>query len=185
MILAKNYNFPFSKIHIFGCFKGFSRFQDMLYFMIDHNKCPSSEKSDEKCILRKSNFHQVLPTHGWFLNIPPPTTLELHNTPTIYWPDCLRSCGRSRTAPSTRGPAWWWWWPGSWRRCAPCPRWPRSPPPSPSPHLTLCSVSCSAWRATPSTPSTSSAPPSAPSSPRTRYGLLYLHYTSNNSIKII
>ena len=31
--------------------------------MIDHNKFPSSEKSAEKCILRKSNFHQILPTH--------------------------------------------------------------------------------------------------------------------------
>ena len=54
--------------------------------------------------------------------------------------------------------------------------------PSPSPDLTLCSVSCSACGATPSTPSTSSAPPSAPSRPRRRYGLLYLHYTSNNCI---
>ena len=31
---------------------------------IDHNKCPSSEKSDEKCILGKSNFHQILPING-------------------------------------------------------------------------------------------------------------------------
>ena len=31
--------------------------------LIDHNKCPSSEKSDEKCILRKSKFHQILPNH--------------------------------------------------------------------------------------------------------------------------
>ena len=54
--------------------------------------------------------------------------------------------------------------------------------PLPLPQLTLRSVSCSAWGATPSTPSTSSAPPSAPSRPRRRYGLLYLHYTSNNCI---
>ena len=25
--------------------------------------CPSSEKDDEKCILRKSDFHQILPKH--------------------------------------------------------------------------------------------------------------------------
>ena len=32
------------------------KFQDKFSDMIDHNKCPFSEKSDEKCILRKSNF---------------------------------------------------------------------------------------------------------------------------------
>ena len=42
------------------------KFQDKFYDIIDHNKCPSSEKSDEKCILRKSNFHQILPTHAMF-----------------------------------------------------------------------------------------------------------------------
>ena len=35
------------------------KFQDKFYDIIDHNKCPSSEKSDEKHLLRKSNFHHV------------------------------------------------------------------------------------------------------------------------------
>ena len=39
------------------------KFQDKFYDMIDHNKCPSSEKSDEKCILRKSNFHHSEPRY--------------------------------------------------------------------------------------------------------------------------
>jgi len=39
------------------------KFQDKFYDIIVHNKCPSSEKDDEKCILRKSDFHQILPTY--------------------------------------------------------------------------------------------------------------------------
>ena len=38
------------------------KFQDKFYDIIVHNKCPFSEKDDEKCILRKSDFHQILPT---------------------------------------------------------------------------------------------------------------------------
>ena len=37
------------------------KFQEKFYFIINHNKCPSGEKFDEKFILRKSNFHQILP----------------------------------------------------------------------------------------------------------------------------
>ena len=43
-------------------------FQDKFYDIIDHHKCPSSEKSTEKCILRKSNFHQILPKYGYWFN---------------------------------------------------------------------------------------------------------------------
>ena len=32
--------------------------------MSDHNKCPSSEKEDEKCIFRLSYFHRIEPMHG-------------------------------------------------------------------------------------------------------------------------
>ena len=39
------------------------KFQDKFYDIKDHNKCPSSEKSAEKCVLRKSNFHQILPRY--------------------------------------------------------------------------------------------------------------------------
>ena len=37
------------------------KFQDKFYNIIDHNKCPSSEKQNQKCILRKSYFHQIQP----------------------------------------------------------------------------------------------------------------------------
>ena len=40
------------------------KFQDKFYDIIDHNKCPSSEKSDEKCILRKSNFQHFEPRYA-------------------------------------------------------------------------------------------------------------------------
>ena len=46
------------------------KFQDKFYDIIDHNKCPSSEKSAKKCILRKSYFHHSEPTYnnmGWKL----------------------------------------------------------------------------------------------------------------------
>ena len=39
------------------------KFQDKFYDIIGHKKCPSSEKSAEKCIWRKSNFHGILPIH--------------------------------------------------------------------------------------------------------------------------
>ena len=39
------------------------KFQDKFYDIIDHNKCPSSEKQNQKCILRKSYFHQIQPTY--------------------------------------------------------------------------------------------------------------------------
>ena len=60
--------FNFSKIHIFGFFKGFWRSnwnsKTNIMILIDHNKCPSSEKSDEKCILRKPKFHRILPIYS-------------------------------------------------------------------------------------------------------------------------
>ena len=40
------------------------KFKDKFYDIIGHNKCPSSEKSAEKCILKKSYFHRILPIHG-------------------------------------------------------------------------------------------------------------------------
>ena len=42
------------------------KFQDKFYDIVDHNKSPSSEKSAEKCILRKSNFHRNLPRHIFY-----------------------------------------------------------------------------------------------------------------------
>ena len=45
------------------------KFQDKFYDMIDHNKCPTSEKSAEKCILRNSYFHHSEPSHDVFLYI--------------------------------------------------------------------------------------------------------------------
>ena len=40
------------------------KFQVKFYDIIDHNKCPSSKKSAEKCILRKSFFHHSEPKYG-------------------------------------------------------------------------------------------------------------------------
>ena len=39
------------------------KFQDKFYDIIDHDKCPSSENSTEKCILRKSYFHHSEPRY--------------------------------------------------------------------------------------------------------------------------
>ena len=39
------------------------KFQDKFYDIIGHKKCPSSEKSAQKCIWRKSNFHGILPNY--------------------------------------------------------------------------------------------------------------------------
>ena len=39
------------------------KFQDKFYNVIDYNKCPSSEKEDEKCIFGKSYFHQIQPNY--------------------------------------------------------------------------------------------------------------------------
>ena len=39
------------------------KFQDNSYNRINNNKCPSSEKEDEVCILRNSYFHQIQPIH--------------------------------------------------------------------------------------------------------------------------
>ena len=46
-----------------GILEGKLKFQDKFYNMIDCNKCPSSEKDDQKCILRKSYFHQIQPSY--------------------------------------------------------------------------------------------------------------------------
>ena len=66
-ILVKIRNFPFKKNTQFWLFSEVLevklKFQDKFYDIIDHNKWPSSEKSNEKCILRKSNFHQILPSY--------------------------------------------------------------------------------------------------------------------------
>merc|ERR1712218_12100 len=42
------------------------KFRDKFYNIIDYNKCPSSEKEDEKCIFRKSYFHQIQPNYTLF-----------------------------------------------------------------------------------------------------------------------
>ena len=39
------------------------KFQVKFYDIIDHNKCPSSKKSAEKCILRNSYFHHSEPSY--------------------------------------------------------------------------------------------------------------------------
>ena len=66
-ILAENIHFSFVKIPHFWLFSGVLevklKLQDKFYAIFDHNKCPSSEKEDEKCILRKSYFHQIQPNH--------------------------------------------------------------------------------------------------------------------------
>ena len=46
------------------------KFQDNIYDIRDHNKCSSSEKSDEKCILRKSYFRLSGPRYAFFVYIP-------------------------------------------------------------------------------------------------------------------
>ena len=67
-ILAENIHFSFVKIPHFWLFSGVLevklKFQDKFYVIFDHNKCPSSEKEDEKCTLRKSYFHQIQPNHN-------------------------------------------------------------------------------------------------------------------------
>ena len=66
-ILAENIHFSFVKIPHFWLFSGVLevklKLQDKFYAIFDHNKCPSSEKEDEKCNLRISYFHQIQPIH--------------------------------------------------------------------------------------------------------------------------
>ena len=54
-ILVKIRNFPFLKNPQFWLFSEVLevklKFQDKFYDIFDHNKCPSSEKEDQKCIL--------------------------------------------------------------------------------------------------------------------------------------
>ena len=68
-ILYKGFKyFSLFKISYFWLFQGVLevqlKFQVKFYDIIDHNKCPSSKKSAEKCILRKSFFHHSEPTHS-------------------------------------------------------------------------------------------------------------------------
>ena len=66
-ILVKNCNFLFVKNPHFWLFSRVLevklKFQGKFYDIIDHNKCPSSEKENQKCILRKSYFHQIQPSY--------------------------------------------------------------------------------------------------------------------------
>ena len=70
IILSKNHNFAFFKNSHFWLFQGVLevqlKFQGKFYGIIDYNKCPSSEKSAEKCILRKSFFHHSEPRYWVF-----------------------------------------------------------------------------------------------------------------------
>ena len=67
-ILVKIRNFPFLKNPQFWLFSEVLevklKFQDKFYNVIDYNKCPSSEKEDEKCFFGKSYFHQIQPNYG-------------------------------------------------------------------------------------------------------------------------
>ena len=47
-----------------GVLHGKLKFQDKFYNIIDHSKWPSSEKQDEKCVFRKSCFHQIQPIYN-------------------------------------------------------------------------------------------------------------------------
>ena len=44
------------------------KFQDKFYDAIDHNKLPSTEKEDKKCVSIKLHFHQILPNYDTMLN---------------------------------------------------------------------------------------------------------------------
>ena len=56
------------------------KFQVKFYDIIDHNKCSSSEKSAEKCILRKSFFHHSEPTYDiFFIKLVLLIIMRLHN----------------------------------------------------------------------------------------------------------
>ena len=56
-IIFKNQYFP-------GVLEVILNFHDKFFFYInDCNKCPFSGKKDEKCIFRKSYFHQIQPRH--------------------------------------------------------------------------------------------------------------------------
>ena len=65
------------------------KFQDKFYDIIDYNKYPSSEKSAEKFILRKSYFHHSEPKYNFntgfkikdklFLSHPPQSPTQCHN----------------------------------------------------------------------------------------------------------
>ena len=58
--LGRKHKFSiFQKFTFLAVLRGFGG--QKFYDIIDHNQCPSSKKSAEKCILRKSNFHQILP----------------------------------------------------------------------------------------------------------------------------
>ena len=73
------------------------KFVDKFYNIIDYNKCPSSEKEDEKCIFRKSYFHRIQPRHIWrtsgfaefffVQNYPPPALqkpfLQIQRVPSL------------------------------------------------------------------------------------------------------
>ena len=71
IILVKNCIFLFFINPHFWLFFGVLevklKFQCKFYNIFDHNKCPFSEKDDLKCILRKSDFHQILPNHDVFV----------------------------------------------------------------------------------------------------------------------
>ena len=65
-IFVKNSNFvSFKNVHFClfpGVLHGKLKFQDKFYNINDCNKWPSSEKQDEKCVFRKSCFHQIQPS---------------------------------------------------------------------------------------------------------------------------
>ena len=53
------------------------KFQNKFKDTSEHNKCPSSEKDDQKCILRKSYFHQIQPRGDPQVSETPPEVIFL------------------------------------------------------------------------------------------------------------
>ena len=91
------------------------KFQDKFYDIIDHNKCPSSEKPPEKCILRKSYFHHSEPNY----NIPclTPHLCRLRQPRECRGPGtCRRRCRPPAPGHAVRT---------AWPRAAPARAWPR------------------------------------------------------------
>ena len=63
-LLLKQWFLLFSKINIsLGFWRSYWNSMTSFFYINDYNKCPFSGKKDEKCIFRKSYFHQIQPRH--------------------------------------------------------------------------------------------------------------------------